>query len=1198
MKSPTDIVDINGINASEAGPVNNHHSRPAAFPDGIVRQIAFESPDRLTDVESWHGHIPFAFWIVEALAPRVLVELGTHRGDSYCAFCQAVDRLPLGTACYAIDTWLGDEHAGYYGEEVFEELRQYHEPRYGRFSRLLRSSFDDAVSYFVDGSIDLLHIDGLHAYEAVKHDFETWRPKLSERAVVLFHDVNLRELDFGVWRLWHELTRQYPSFTFRHSHGLGVLAVGSDIADPVRRLTSFGEADGESARGFFSWLGEAIAAHAEASSKGNAFAAAEARLVERDRHTAELTEALTIAESERDEARALLAAASIERDQTRTALAAAQSTLSENERLNTELVERVRRAEAERDKIRAESLDTSATVGFMSAESQGLRNAEQSMKAEIESLQAERDSLRLVVESLRSENETIRPITQLHAILQTELQHLWNSWSWRLLRPLRNLARMAGGFDKETQPIFQSEPDMLGTVITIRQSLSWELTAPLRLIHRMLPQRRRIMAANQAPDILGSGLDGSGSTLDSQSAAAAKSAQDLTDVKEKTKQLFFARLSDFLGGDNVIRLPRSERPDVSIILVLHNQAALTFGCLSSIVECLGTSSVGVDIIIADNGSTDRTAELLRKVGGATVLRNETNLGFLMAVNRAAAQAGGRYILLLNNDAQLLPGSLEAATRVLDASPDVGVVGGRLILPDGTLQEAGSIVWNDGSCLGYGRGDRPTMPAYMFRRDVDYCSGAFLLTRRELFKQFGGFDEAFVPAYYEETDYCTRLWESGFRVVYEPEAVVRHYEFGSSGKIAYALELQRAHREVFTLKHAEKLQFHLAPSVSNILAARTAGSKRKRILMIEDGTPHPQFGSGFPRSKRIVEELALGGALVTVFPMLRLAEKWSDVRADMPPEIEVMLGYGSADLEQFLEERRGFYDGILVCRPHNMRSFLAIASRRPKLVADVTLIYDAEALFAQRDILERELADSPLEQGAAQKRLREEVSLARQAQLVLSVSSQECAEFRSSGVGRVELLGHTIEPLPGPLPFTKRRDFLFVGRLSEERSPNVDGLAWFFREILPVVQRTLGGEVRLNVAGKLGAPSLSMLKCPSVALLGQVRDLGPIYDRARVFIAPTRYAAGIPLKVYEAAAYGVPSVVTPLLAKQLGWCEEQDFLIGRDSESFAAQCARLYRDEALWTRLRENALDRVREDCDPVRFRQTIGRIIDAARIRP
>jgi glycosyltransferase involved in cell wall biosynthesis len=185
---------------------------------------------------AWHGHIPFAFWIIENLQPQIFVELGTDRGASYCAFNQAIKYLGLNTKSYAVDTWQGDEHAGHYGDEVFAQLSGYHDERYASFSRLIRSTFDEAVDHFANQSIDLIHIDGLHTYEAVKHDFETWLPKLSDKAIVLFHDINVRERGFGVWQLWDELSRVYPHFTFLHCHGLGVLGVGSNLPEVVREL--------------------------------------------------------------------------------------------------------------------------------------------------------------------------------------------------------------------------------------------------------------------------------------------------------------------------------------------------------------------------------------------------------------------------------------------------------------------------------------------------------------------------------------------------------------------------------------------------------------------------------------------------------------------------------------------------------------------------------------------------------------------------------------------------------------------------------------------------------------------------------------------------------------------------------------------------------------------------------------------------
>ncbi|MDG9926760.1 MULTISPECIES: class I SAM-dependent methyltransferase [unclassified Pseudomonas] len=220
---------------------------------------AAEMPERLTDIGSWHRHIPFAFALLDMARPRVLVELGTHKGDSYSAFCQGVVSQALPTRCYAVDTWQGDSQAGLYGDDIFADLSSYHDPRYSRFSTLLRMTFDNALEHFADGSVDLLHIDGLHTYEAVRHDFETWLPKMSERGVVLFHDTNVRHGDFAVWRLWEELQREYPAFEFPYGFGLGVLAVGRAVPEPVLRFLEAASAEPQPVVRLFHALGDGIA---------------------------------------------------------------------------------------------------------------------------------------------------------------------------------------------------------------------------------------------------------------------------------------------------------------------------------------------------------------------------------------------------------------------------------------------------------------------------------------------------------------------------------------------------------------------------------------------------------------------------------------------------------------------------------------------------------------------------------------------------------------------------------------------------------------------------------------------------------------------------------------------------------------------------------------------------------------------------
>ena len=218
------------------------------MPDFVLDVLGSQALDSLfwpnampETVSAWHGHVPFAHWLVASSHPRLVVELGTHTGVSFAAFCEGAQRSQLPTRCFAVDTWAGDVHAGLYGEDVYQTVKGFVDGRYPNTATLVRSSFHDALDRFSDGAIDVLHIDGLHTYEAVRHDWETWRPKLSDQGVVLFHDTAVRGDDFGVWQLWAELRQNHAGFEFPHCFGLGVLLVGANAPEPVTRLCTLSD---------------------------------------------------------------------------------------------------------------------------------------------------------------------------------------------------------------------------------------------------------------------------------------------------------------------------------------------------------------------------------------------------------------------------------------------------------------------------------------------------------------------------------------------------------------------------------------------------------------------------------------------------------------------------------------------------------------------------------------------------------------------------------------------------------------------------------------------------------------------------------------------------------------------------------------------------------------------------------------------
>jgi glycosyltransferase involved in cell wall biosynthesis len=507
---------------------------------------SFWPPDQLGPQDAWLEHAPFAFWLIDALRPGTLVELGTHGGFSYFTFCQAVQLLQLETRCWAVDTWRGDEHAGFYAEDVFEEVRRYHDRRYSAFSTLVRASFDDAVPDFQDGTIDLLHIDGRHFYDDVKHDFETWRPKLSARSVVLFHDTNVRELDFGVCRLWSELRLRHRHFEFLHGHGLGILGIGDRFPPRIEALwLASGDAKTASQiRSIYNRLGSTVALELRARRQGSelrqwkietdalrkdiALRADEAATLRNDlaRRTDEadaLRKDRTLRTDEADALWADLARRAAEAEALRTDLA---RRTDEADALRTDLARRTDEAEALRrdlalradeadalrthevdalrgelaartldaTRLRAEIVAQGATIGDLRNELTSRFRHVDAIRGELAERERSAETLKRTISALAAENAQLGSELTVTRDEMANMRSLLIARSAELGDARRRIAELGGTLDEQ-----QREAHVM------RTSTSWLITQPIRKIRRRHPR-----LADYGRRILRRFLDGTG----------------------------------------------------------------------------------------------------------------------------------------------------------------------------------------------------------------------------------------------------------------------------------------------------------------------------------------------------------------------------------------------------------------------------------------------------------------------------------------------------------------------------------------------------------------------------------------------------------------------------------------------------------------------------------------------------------------
>ncbi|MGE5251530.1 MAG: glycosyltransferase, partial [Bacteroidota bacterium] len=370
---------------------------------------------------------------------------------------------------------------------------------------------------------------------------------------------------------------------------------------------------------------------------------------------------------------------------------------------------------------------------------------------------------------------------------------------------------------------------------------------------------------------------------------------------------------------------------------------------------------------------------------------------------------------------------------------------------------------------------------------------------------------------------------------------------------------------------------------------------RRILVVDDQIPDYRLGSGYQRTYRIVELMADMGNRLTYFPLQNPRLIPDIAHALQSRGIEVLYNKGDRkiDFGDFMRSRAGYYDMIFVSRPHNMSEVKGVLAG---LKGQATIVYDAEALFSLREIKFKELSGEGVSESEKESLIRNEVSLVRDADLVATVSPVEKGFFEKYGARSVHILGHVIEAAPTPASFAQRDGILFVGGVLGSPSPNQDALMYFVNEIFPLVRRQI--DCDFFIVGTNRVRAVWDLESEHVHVVGSVDDLTPYYNRCRLFVVPTRYSAGIPLKLIEASAHGLPAVVTPLTAFQLGWEDGRDVLVGQDAEDFARKVVQLYSSPELFESLCRNALERVGAEYSPERFQGDLDRILQLLKDGP
>ena len=1508
--------------------------------------IASFEPERVEPPNSWCGHLHFAAWIVQSLNPKVFVELGTHSGNSYLAFCQAVKEFGLETKCYAVDTWQGDEQAGFYNEEIFSSLNYYHQNHYSDFSRLLRMTFDEALPFFDDKNIDLLHIDGLHTYEAVKHDFEAWLPKLAQGAIVLFHDTNVYKLGFGVWKFWSELKERYPTnLDFFHSYGLGVLQIdhgdnlnqnnwlesSSTIKELLRRyFSSLGNyqiksyeledlrKQEEQLKRHIISLNQAIAdrdgqiasLNHVVSDRDGQIASLNHVLSDREGQIASLNQVVSDREgqiasfnhvvsyhngqiaslnhvvSDREGQIAILDSAAADRDgqietlkRTLTEsdselalinfyLRRIQAPIRIGKRFMENILHPLRAYRLSRDMrtvktsqlfdigyyiskyrdVRISACDPIRhycktgwkegrnpsllfdTKHYLMSNSDveklginpfvhyikyGIVEGREINKTIIDQPSPVPSEEEILIQNTSpSANEEESPIENIPPSINEETTIDKNSilvMDYRIPRPDISAGEQATvgilsdlcefGFnvvflpiDMLSSPDYEEKLKSLGvTVVTqsqgydsasdyltkygkyfpyfylirfdvseqvidtirqvapqsriifhapdvyfIRESREAELrqapslqakaeevmhrelaiigrvdhtvivspaeltilrqylpNAPISvfkvlyastnpnpapyksrrdifflggfshspnldavfwfvndiwpIIHKKLPDVFFHIIGSEAPkEILdletmpgifvdgyvknlesilsfmrigiaplrfGAGIKGKLATtmgagipvvctgiaaegmsiidgvnarvIDDNIAFAEAVVQTYVDQdqwerlssngrelvrrhfsKESNKSSFLSVLNEaealpielfiaFCNSSPPIQMiypAEGESVDISVIIPVFNQWPYTLACLNSIAATSWGGDIQYEIILADDGSTDETRHAVKHFPGLRVVTTPQNLGFLRNCNNAATYARGKHILFLNNDTVVLPGWMSALYQLAESDDSAAIIGSKLLYPDETIQEAGAILWNDGTASNCGRYLLRNSPWYAYVREVDYVSGASFLVRKSFWESVGGFDERYENAYCEDADLAMTAHAKGMRVLYQPKSEVIHFEHKSYNgeRSDYLLPVQRENIQRLCDKWKDEFtNTHLSPGTSEyrgIANAERSASQETyarrcqgslNILYFSPFPSHPsnhgnqatiqQFGQHFQTMGHRVHFALLQSHLISEDAVKNMHDCWDtlDILPNSHPlgangEVIPFDGWYEDGLGERIRHLCAKYDIDVVFCSYVFQSKLLefVPSHMLKVIDTHDKMGDRYKMLTANGQPLEFFSCSPEEEGA----------YLRRADIVVARREEE-ARYFDNMTGRASAI--VIPHVEAPHFVDKK--FTVLDNVGIVASANRINLA-MVRECLEAINRRLiqgmacpftihvAGQVK-DMVDELSPLDAEIFHKPWVLMHGFVTDIAQFYGDMDMVVSPVTMGTGINVKTVQAMAFGMPLLTT-------------------------------------------------------------------------